>query len=1551
MLSTASAARPLARRRCAFWALLLAYLLLPLQALAATYTLPGSLPPGCSGSGPNYSCAAGSLPDNTVVVINSPKPATVTISGNLNVGSGTVINSAGSAGDLTLVVNGTLTLRYNSRVTANIQARAVSDPDGYATVTGSITSTSTSVTIGQYSSVSGSITSATTASLGYQASVGGNLTAGQQITLAQYASVGGNVYNTDGNLDMGYGSRIRGSADIDFTVILAQDARIDGNLTSRDDDITIGYAAIVGGTVRAQESISMAQNAAVGGLLSDTGDITVGYGAQVSGDVTTTNGTIDFSQDSVVQGCVRSVDSERITLGTNARIGTTCCGSATNGSCSRTCVTNNSGLTLPAACNSSTLPTSLAAYLFNEAGWAGAAGEVRDSAGSHHAQAAGLASTRPTVADASPALSGSTGTCGYGVFSRSNKQHVLLPTSFPNLGASGSFTVTAWFRTTDNTQSGQRIVADDENGNSSSAVGWLVSLGDRGTGMVNFVTRAAANAGEELVTGAVVSNNTWYHVAAGFNATTRSKFLRLTDASGTVLANLIAGVSASNLGTDSGQASIGGETNSATGGEASSSFGFAGNIDEVRVYGSVLSSTQIDQVRQLTSSCGGTLRASYDFDESSYSGTASEWRDGTGGYHGRGIGASMPTTATTSPARSGSPGTCRYASFAGPGANGPALLATGLPTTTTAGAKTTVAFWMKWDGSNDAIVLSFGTYSLWLYNSSFGFNTNAADVYGISSAGLSGTWTHVVAVFVNGAITTNELYINGVRQVLTQRTGTPNSANMVTGSSLQVSGYTADTYHRFLGQVDSVRVYNGAPSPSQVANLYAEMPTASCASGPARIRIEHASGSGLTCTPSTLTVRACSDAACTTNYTAGAVSGTLGSTGGSVAWPDGSSFSIAAGSSTTTVRVQSTSTTATVLGVASSTPTAANAATCNFGSPVCTFTAADAGFIFDVPHHRSDASQTVSVSAVRKSDNSLACTPAFASVTRSVVFSCSYTNPTSGTLPVRVGGTALNASGSTAAACDGGGRAVNLAFNASGVASTTVQYADVGQMGLVATYTGSAGTGDTGLTMTGSDSFIAAPDHFGFTGITAGPIKAGSSFGATVVARNVNATATPNFGRETSAQGAHTGFTRIQPTGSGAVRGSFSGSYGSFSSGAASATNLAWTEVGRGDLVARNSNSSGYLGSGMNVYGASTGVAVWCANENTSCVLPGGVTATVYYGENAAWYAKSGQSGTVACTNANFGDPLVGTRKKCFYVAGAATSGSVGDFIPHRFDVTATAACSSFTYAGQPFTATVTARNAAGATTVNFNGNTATTTPSFAQAVSLTEATALGVGSLASNTIAATAFSGGVASASPSYTFTSKQTVPQSLVLRATNGGSGAALISSLGGTEPTVALRSGRLRLANAFGSASSALQISAVAEYWASPGLWRQNSADSCTTVPASAVAISNKRSATGAASTASTSAGALSLSAGSGTLTLSAPTPSGSTLSLDLALNLGSTSTDQSCHANHPATTGASRAWLRGQFGSCAATADRDPGARASFGIFGAETRKTIHVRDQF
>jgi MSHA biogenesis protein MshQ len=234
--------------------------------------------------------------------------------------------------------------------------------------------------------------------------------------------------------------------------------------------------------------------------------------------------------------------------------------------------------------------------------------------------------------------------------------------------------------------------------------------------------------------------------------------------------------------------------------------------------------------------------------------------------------------------------------------------------------------------------------------------------------------------------------------------------------------------------------------------------------------------------------------------------------------------------------------------------------------------------------------------------------------------------------------------------------------------------------------------------------------------------------------------------------------------------------------------------------------------------------------------------------------------------------------------------------------------------------------------------------------VTLSDAVVLGVGSWSNNTVPATAFSRGVASSAlPSYAFTDKLTGAKTLTVRAVDPDNA----SSSGYTEGSTGLRSGRLRLANAVGSHLAALQLQVLAEYW-SGNAWVANGADSCTVVPASAVVKSNQRDGKGNATSAwSSTPSGISLSAGAGLLSLSAPTPSSAsaTGTLDLALNLGSSSTDASCNASHPASTGAGLAWLRSRNGSCASTYDRDPAARATFGVYSPETRKTVHVREIF
>ena len=59
--------------------------------------------------------------------------------------------------------------------------------------------------------------------------------------------------------------------------------------------------------------------------------------------------------------------------------------------------------------------------------------------------------------------------------------------------------------------------------------------------------------------------------------------------------------------------------------------------------------------------------------------------------------------------------------------------------------------------------------------------------------------------------------------------------------------------------------------------------------------------------------------------------------------------------------------------------------------------------------------------------------------------------------------------------------------------------------------------------------------------------------------------------------------------------------------------------------------------------------AVACATEGGTCALPAGATARVWYGAGSSWVSRTGVTGSIACTNAVFGDPIFGTFKACRY--------------------------------------------------------------------------------------------------------------------------------------------------------------------------------------------------------------------------------------------------------------------------------------------------------------
>lgn len=883
--------------------------------------------------------------------------------------------------------------------------------------------------------------------------------------------------------------------------------------------------------------------------------------------------------------------------------------------------------------------------------------------------------------------------------------------------------------------------------------------------------------------------------------------------------------------------------------------------------------------------------AEYRFDENAWNGAVGEVRDSSGnGFHGTATGGAASTAAGQ---------VCRALSVPANTTTASAAVDSAVDVDTTLGSIGTLSFWYA---SNTAWTTGTAMLADATIDPSRGFHLSRQSggalrlsltdrngtALAVTAPGRNpgaGVWTHIAATWSLRAGTNQSvlrLYVNGAQVAIVNGTTSgaldPSLGSLFIGdnrSAFLPSGGTDDSAN---GRIDEMRMYNFELSPAEIALDIAQ--GHDCAPPLHHLELRHPTGTGPTCSPSALTLAACMDAACTTLYTGGVQVTMTGGAG--ITWPDSAAVTIPAGSGTATVRMQMTTPGAAPLGATATSPVATQATTCDFGSPGCTWTATDSALVLTVADHVAETpGTTLRVAAVRRSDASAQCVPAFVGA-RTVQLACEHVDPAAGTQAVRVAGTALNAAAAPGAACDATGRAVALTFDATGTATVPLAYADAGRIGLTARYTGGGATGDPGLQMSGTARFVAAPASFGFSAVTGGTIRAGSPFSATVTALNAAGAPMPAFGREAAPQGPRLSHVRVSPTGAGASDGVFSGNLGAFSGGSATAAALTWSEVGRIDLRA---DLAGYLGSALSV---------------------------------------AGRTGTDGLT--------------------------VGRFIPHHFDVTATPACGTFSYAGQPFAVTVTAMNGlpVPSRTVNHDGGGALS-PATARAVTLADAAGLGRGDFGgTEAVPASRFVAGMATApGVTYRYTTPLAPPGSLALRATDADG----VSSAGHAEAPMPLRSGRLWLASGTGPERQPLALAVQAQHWSGQA-WVLNSLDHCTRVPAAAVALSGALDHRGVAATWTSSVtGAIALTAGQGTLVLAAPTPAGTTGRLDVALNLGGGAADQSCLAAHPATTGAALPWLRSRHGACATTFDRDPAARASFGIASPETRRTMHVRELY
>lgn len=250
-----------------------------------------------------------------------------------------------------------------------------------------------------------------------------------------------------------------------------------------------------------------------------------------------------------------------------------------------------------------------------------------------------------------------------------------------------------------------------------------------------------------------------------------------------------------------------------------------------------------------------------------------------------------------------------------------------------------------------------------------------------------------------------------------------------------------------------------------------------CASqmDPIGTQIDHfeiiAPSSGLTCSPVSVSVRACLDSACT-RYTEAVTATAVLSSGGSIISSDTRTFTGGSGS----FSLRKTTSGNATLGIAGSNPATRplSETLCKIGSgPLsknCSLSFADSGFIFDVPTQLSNKfSDDVLVRAVRKDDASQQCVPAFQNVERDVQFWSGYIEPSTSA------GRSLEVNGTPVSSAEASPTTLKLAFDNEAQAPIEVRYNDAGKLELSARYSGSSGTGDSGLSMRGSDQFVVKP--------------------------------------------------------------------------------------------------------------------------------------------------------------------------------------------------------------------------------------------------------------------------------------------------------------------------------------------------------------------------------------------------------------------------------------------------------------------------------------------
>ncbi|MGQ3051748.1 MAG: DUF6701 domain-containing protein [Roseateles sp.] len=964
-----------------------------------------------------------------------------------------------------------------------------------------------------------------------------------------------------------------------------------------------------------------------------------------------------------------------------------------------------------------------------------------------------------------------------------------------------------------------------------------------------------------------------------------------------------------------------------------------------------------------------TRRAEYRFDEFSYSGRVGEVVDSTtNSNHGVGVGSATTVAGGY---------VCRGLSIPADTSSASQAIDTLLDVNSALGDAGAVTFWYAantaWN--NSAAMLLDATTSasrpFFLVRQSDGsLRATLSDGNGVvlsavtgAQAVTAGSWRHIAVSWrlaAGSGQSSLRIYINGVQVGAASGTTTGSLDNSIgslfIGDNRSTAIPTNGSNRSANGTLDEMRVYNYEIS---ALELTADMaPTHACPPPLDHVEAVPAATAGSTCAATAVIVRACSDAACNTVMTGYAGTVNLSTSSGRGDWSKGSG--------------------PTPLGTL--TP-----GTGNSGNASYTFVATDQGVArLQLTHSLAQAVRLTAVdsitpgttstsAAIQFNDNAFVWTEDLAGriAGSNIVVagrphdlqvslikkdpatgSCGIATDFSGTRNMKLwrtdsgGPWAAPGIASPALALPASRPASNnlaLAFTA-GVATLNLTTTDIGKYTLnldddsltYASTTISGGIGDlvvrpfaivvSGLTLAGTGNpGLGNPADAVFG-------KAGAPFSATVGAYRWAAAA------DSGSDGVPDAAATLAQVSAGGLTASFN-----------SSVNLLPLALSQTPVPA----SGGVLGNLSN--GVISGFS--------------GGTVTV----NNLAYSEVGsfQLNTTAVVG-NFLSSGLALDAVVFNASGAQQS-RIGRFIPAGFVASAFAAthrsalactpASTYSYLGEDIgiAFTLTAQNAAGATTQNYSG-------SFAKLVASTPAN-LNLAGISGTTMfkpaqytvgnGAGTWSAGVANVS----FTLNMLRGNAPVgpfdnarfgIAPVDGDNVTMLALNLDTDAPAnvadrallgqIPLRYGRLRLQNGMSAANRRLILPLMAQYWDSGSTtFKINDLDACTRVTSANLSFGNFRKTLTAADAVMNPNTVTVNPAGSSFITLSAPGGNRvGSMDIAIALGTGASPTDQSClktasnwTAATPATTGANLAALRGAW--CGNAATSDPGARATWGLY--------------